>query len=390
MANRIRTIYQSEYLYVGPTPSTGQQFSQFAAESPFTGTNLLTGFYRIQSCNYDWSLNRTPVLQFGQLGAIDRPILQAPSVNISTSWLQANMWNERLLGFCTDGTLPALSGIMNKSQDDKNYYLKITPVGQDAVGNTTSDVNTYVTSFGNGYLTSYSAKAAVNSFPSVDIGIVASNFVTNTGITGLIPAIDPAAGTRINIYQYTIPTAVQDPGGTGLYDISVLRPGDITMDFKQRNAVDEGDLSQPVSTYSTIGPDLSLSDYGIQDYNLSFNLNREVIQKLGNKFPISREIAFPVDVNLTVNTLAGNMLTGSISDYIYNDQCYDITINIKQPVPPGTAQPVICRYVVKNARVNGVSYSSSIGSNKTASINFTSQIGGPGQSLIGLFTSGVS
>lgn len=390
MPNRIRTIYQSEFLYVGPTPSTGQQFSQFAAESLFSGANLVTGFYRIQSCNYGPTITRVPVNQFGELAAIDRPIIQAPTVDLSFSYLLANFWNERILGFNTDGTQVALSGIMAKQQDDKNYWLRVVPVGQDAVGNLSNDVNTYWLGFGNGYVTSYSSKAAVNSFPSVDVQVTAANFVVGTGISGLNPAVDPSQGTRINIYNFTLPSGQQDPGGVGLYDISVLRPGDITLDFKQRNAVDEGNLSQPTNPYTTFGGDLSLSDVAIQDYNLSFALNREAIQKLGNKFPISREITFPVDVNLTINALVGNLITGSLSDYIYNDQCYDITINVKQPVPPGTPQPVICRYAVKNARLNRQSYSSSIGSNKTVSYEFSSQIGGPSQSTLGVFMSGIS
>ena len=373
-------------LAVGPSPSTGQHFKQFAAESTFTGDSLLTGLYRIQNCNYSFNIPRTPVNQFGELAAIDRVILQTPSVNLSFSYLLANAWNEKALGLVTDGTLPALSGIINRVQDDKNFFLKITPEGTDAILDVSNNVDTAVVGFGNGFLSSYSSKGAINSFPMVDIGVTALNMSFTSGTSGQLPSITPANGTRISQYNFNF-TGLGSSPGTGLLDISVLRPGDITLDFRQRDATDEADITSASAPYYTAGT--NILNAKIQSYNLSFNLNREPLQKLGSKFAFSREITFPIDVTLSVDAIVGDLTTGSLSDYINNDQAYDVTINMGQPVGTGTPR-VMMRYLLKNARLNSHSYSSSIGSNKSVTLEFASQIGGPSQSLVGLFISGVT
>lgn len=389
MPNRNRIIYQSQALSVGPSPSTGQHFAPYEAANTniYTGANLITGLYRIQSCNYSFNIPRTPVQQFGELAAIDRVVLGSPTVSLSFNYLLANFWNERILGLIVDGTLPALSGILNKSTDDKNYFIKIVPEGYDHVGDGQDTVDTAVVGFGNGFLTSYSSQAAVNTFPTVDVTVDALNITFSTGLSGKLPSVFPENGTRVTQYYYNVPTGLSSPN-TGNLDISVLRPGDITMDFKTRTAQSEGILLNATAAYNAMG--VNISNAKIQSYNLSFDLGREPLEKLGSRFAFSREITFPVDVTLSVDAVVGDLTTGALSDMINCDDSYDITINIKKPVCPGETQPVMARYQIKNAKINSHSYSSDIGSNKTVTLEFSTQIGGPRQTTIGLFMSGVS
>lgn len=387
MPNRVRTIYQSQALYVGPSPATGQHFRQFGAESLFTGANLVSGLHRIQNCNYSFSVNRTPVQQFGQLAAIDRVILDTPTVDLSFSYLLANMWNEAQLGLVVDGRLAALSGILNKVVDERNYFLKIVDEGFDAVGDTSNDIDVAVVGFGNGFLASYSAAGAINSFPTVDIGIAALNMTFATGTSGKLPALNPENGVRVTDYHYVIPTATGSPG-TGLLNISVLRPGDITLDFKKRETEEEGVAINVAGAYAA--PGVNIQNAKIQSYNLSFDLSREPLQKLGSRFAFSREITFPVDVNFSVTALVGDLTTGSLAAMIDDDDSYDITVNLKKPAPPGDAQPVIARYHIKAAKMSSHSYSNGIGDNKTVTMDFASQIQGPQQQTFGLYLSGVT
>lgn len=383
---KLRTQYNQQFLYVGPAPSTGQHFKQFSAESVFTGSNLLTGLYRIQSCNYSFNINRTPVYQFGEQVAIDRPILETPTVGLSFNYLLANAWNERALGLCVDGRQPALSGIVNRTQDDKNYFLKIAPEGVDAVSDTTDNVDVSVIGFGNGFLTSYSTQASVGSFPTVDVSVAALNMTMGTGISGKLPSIFPDNGVRVNQFSYVIPTALSSPN-TGLLDISVLRPGDITMTVYQRAAQDEGILSTASGAYITIGPNINTAN--IQSYSLSFDLGREPLQALGSRYAKSRLISFPIDVSLSVDAIVGDLTTGSLSEIINNDGSYDIIININKPVAPGDPTVRMMEYKIKNAKLNGQSYSNSIGDNLSVSFDFSSSIGSASASSIGLFLSGV-
>lgn len=380
MANRI--IYQSESLFVGPSPATGRHFTLGTS-----GTNLVTGLYRVQSVSHDFSFERTNVNQYGELGAIDRPILNTPTVNLNISYLLANMWNERALGFVTNGNTSCLSGILSKNSDEKNYFIKTMAEGADSIDNAGTAANTI--GFGNGYITSYTSQASVGGLPTVDIGVQALNMAIYAGASALsLPSVNPVDGQPTTGWIFTLPTAASSPG-TGDLDISSLRPGDITLSFKERQAEDEGILTNATGTYQTLG--VNLENANIQNYNISFNLNRETISKLGSRYAFSREPVFPLDVTCSVEAVVGDLTTGNLSSLINCDKSYDITIKLHRPdqCSPGT-KPVIAQYNLRNAKLNSQSFSSSIGSNKTVTLEFGSQIGGPQQSTIGLFMSGIS
>lgn len=395
MIDHNRITFANEALYVGPSPSTGYHFwglqggsatVQGVAEDQGSG-NRITQLYRIQSVSANWNVNRVNVNQFGELAAIDRVILDPPTVNLQFSYLLANMYNESGLGFHTQGIYTAISGFLDKTQEDRNFFLRIAPEGMDVVGDNTSNVHTFTYGFGNGFVNSYTTQAAVGGFPSVDVGVECMNMTFDTGISGWVPAIIPVNGARMTGFRYLLPTASGSPG-TGYLDLSVLRPGDITMNFTERSAEDEGELNDPSSAYNTVG--VSIADAHIQSYNLSIGLARESMRRLGSKFAFSREVTFPVDVNLSVNAIVTNITTGQIADFLTCDKAYDVGINIKRNACPGDPTPVIARYLLRNAKLNGQSYSTNIGSNQSVTLNFTTQIGGPRQTGVGCFFSGIT
>ena len=143
---RNRIIYQSEALYAGPAPATGYHYGTF---SPGIGgnsnvmnssNNLVKLLQRIQTANYSFKVDRTDVNQFGQLAAIDRVILTSPTVSLDFSYLLGNLSNENILGFTVssgqaDSSISAISGILNGTQDERNYFIRTTPEGNDAVNN---------------------------------------------------------------------------------------------------------------------------------------------------------------------------------------------------------------------------------------------------------------
>lgn len=130
---RNRVIYQSEALYVGPSPAysghykfvTGsnavnvptQKLNQLdplsnrivnsgnttgALSSIVMTSGLLanvTNLDRIQSINYNFNIPRTDVNQFGNLAAIDRVIIDQPTVGLDFNYLQNGFKNEKELGF---------------------------------------------------------------------------------------------------------------------------------------------------------------------------------------------------------------------------------------------------------------------------------------------------
>ena len=368
---RNRIIYQSEALYVGPSPATGNHFS-----SGNSGANLVQQLQRVQTANYSFTVDRTDVNQFGQLAAIDRVILTSPTVALDFSYILANLSNENDLGLTvsTSGStaaVSAISGILNKTQDEKNYFIKTTPEGTDAVGNTATGSTIGVIGIGNGFMTSYSTEASVGNFPTTTINVEGLNMTFQQGTTGnYIPAINPSLGTAITGTFYALDVAAQySATATNATGISALRPGDIT-------------LSLPTT------PGADSSTFNIQSYTLNFDLARTPIERLGSKFAFAREIDFPLTVNLSVDAQVTDISTGTLQSLVVNDSTtfYNPIITIKSPLDSSVT---VAQFDLRRDKLDSQEFSSDIGSNKSVTLNFSSQVGGPQDTVNGLFISGI-
>ncbi len=359
-----RVIYQSEALYAGPSPATGAHVDGSIKE-----------LQRVQNANYSFNIDRQDVNQFGELAAIDRIILTAPTVSLDFQYLLANLVNESRLGFTMStsaGYVSCISGILNKTQDERNYFIRTVAEGSDAK-NVLSGVATQSTiGIGNAFLTSYSTEASVGNFPTVSIAVEALNMKVDNSVTSNIPAVNPVDGVS-SALTYKLPTFT---GQAGIDSVSVLRPGDITFSF-----VKNADTALPGDYFGS-----SVSDAKIQSFNLAFDLSRTPIEKLGSKFAFSREIDFPVEVTFSIDALVGDLSTGSLTEIVNIDSNYDLTVNIKHPTTAATQ----IQYHIKKAKLTSQEFSSSIGDNKNVTLNWSAQVGGPGQADVGLFMSGVS
>jgi hypothetical protein len=83
---RNRVIYQSEALYVS------EDASQIA-------TGKHKQLERVQSANYNFSISRTDINQYGQLGRLDSLVLEAPTVAADFSYYLTDGMNEKALRF---------------------------------------------------------------------------------------------------------------------------------------------------------------------------------------------------------------------------------------------------------------------------------------------------
>jgi hypothetical protein len=391
-----RIIYQTEALYAGPSPATG---SQYDTVNKKYNINQL---HRVQSANYGYTVARRDVNQFGELAAIDRIILETPTVNVDFTYLNNSFLNESFLGFYVNsgqGDTSCIANILNKTQDERNYYVKTVPEGVDAIKNTDfAGANVSFINVGNGFISNFTAEAAVGDFPRTTVtieglnisfekglgtpsGIIDPTFSPSGGAVCFNPAVNPVDGSKITGWA-ALPSGLSNPFGvaTGVYAVSVLRPGDITFEF----------LDAGTSTNLNEGGP-TISDAKIQSYSLSFSLSRDPLQKLGSKFAFAREIVFPVQISMRVDANVGDLTTGNLSDMISNDKTYDCRIRIKSPIKhPLGHYPDQMVYTLKNAKLESQNYTSSIGPNKTVSLTYTSQIGGPLQTDKGLFFSGIN
>lgn len=400
MPSRIRQLYQSDLLYVGPTgfqgwtyPATGALSSSGNAQtlttgsnygnilSAISGTNLICQLHRVTKLDDSWSRKLVNVNQIGQLAAIDRITIEQPTVNLNVSWIQNNMVNESLIGLTVASpTNPALvsciSGILAGATEPLNYFNKITTEGTDAIS---LNPNTYdVISIGNAFIESYTAQGKVGEFPTVDVTFRALNIQAqnvNQAVGATSPAVFPASGIPVSGWGYILPTGIIAFNNQGIssqtFGISALRPGDIQLNL----GLGAGD--------SLVDP----NDMKVQSYSLSIPFNREDLLKLGSKYAYAIVPRFPIDVTLSVDAIVGNNSTGILTEIVNNNKGFSpsITINL-----PGTNTPIVY-YQLLNAKLQDNTFSQSTSATyRTIRMSFVTQIGGPSDTQNGVFFSGIT
>jgi len=347
---RKRVIYQSEALFVGATGAA-------------TPTQLM----RVQDANYSFDITRQDVNQYGQLAAIDRVILEQPTVSLDFTYYASSGQNENALGFFLGSTKGALANILTGGKDLNNYYIYVSPEGTDANVDTAATGAGRVIGIGNGGLTSYSIEAAVGGFPTVSVAAEGLNMKFYGAVTGYTPDVDPAVGSAntSNIFAIPIPST-----GVGY---TALRPGDVLLNIS--------------------GLGVNASDLKIQNFSLSTDIGRDAIQKLGSKYAFSREITFPVTVTASVEAIMGDIagsdnIGNALSDIVCDDsKSYDLIFVLGSPSNncDTSYTPYALKYTLKGAKLDSQSFSSSIGDNKSVTMEFSAQIGGPSDLNKGLF-----
>jgi hypothetical protein len=347
MNTRKRIISPANALFVGPSPASGVH----------TGVvNPINQLHRVQSASWGFQVNRQDVNQFGQLEAIDRVSTESPTVNLEFSYLVTDAANEEKMGF-TIGAVSVLSGVLAGTEDEKNYFLLNVPEGNNAAGFAAGSGT--VIGIGNGFLARYSLEGAVGGFPTASVSVEALNIAGYlSGTAQPIPAVDPQNGLQIGGVVYNLPQAVSGEVG----QITAIQPGDITLDL------DNGALF-------------------VQSFSVGFDLSREPIQALGYKFTRSRELQFPINVTLTTEVLAGDLVTGNLANILCADTDYDMVIQMREPNCAGTGD-IALRLDIKGAKLDGQNWQANIGSNQTVSLNWVAQISGPQNVEQGLFMSG--
>jgi hypothetical protein len=367
-----------------------------------TAGNKPKQIQRVQNANYSFSIERQDVNQFGELAAIDRIILTSPTVSLDFQYLVANMVNETNLGFHVSGSgtwKSCISGILNGTTDEKCYYIRTVAEGSDAGGDTAvdhDDSGQSTIGLGNSYITSYTAEGSVGNFPTVSINVEALNMKVYNAVSGeYIPAILSESGAAVDAstggaHKFVLPDATRhtlSTAATNANDLSnsVLRPGDVTVEIFDAGATTVYGGSGSDDAGANIAHDASTARAKLQSYNVSFDLSRTPLEQLGSKFAFSREIDFPVTITASVEGMVSDMVEGGLSTIITDDKNLDIYIKLKSP----SNATILAAYHIKQAKLDSQEFSSGIGDNKSVTLNFSAQVGGPNQSNVGFFMSGV-
>ena len=355
---RNRVIYQSEGLFV----------SQNAADHA-SGTHAqLT---RVQSANYSYTINRQDVNQYGQLARIDSLVLDPPTVSVDFSYYITDGLNERELGFYVNtgqdaGSAPGnfASGHLGEGSGI-NVYVVTSPENDDLNIGGAIGSNEKVIGIGNAYPSDYSVDLSVGSLPTVSVTMEGANIASSVGSSITSPAVDQEAGTAIG---KTVALPIPHSGGQGT-TVTALRPGDITMSLSNFESETIADLDGTDSIH-------------VQSASLSIPLSRTPLDKLGSKFAYARTVDFPITTTLSVSAIMNEESAMNLAAKLEEPE-KDVTIVLKN-----SDDSTGCIWELKGALVDSESFSSSIGSNKTVDLTFSSQIGGPEDTAAGIFLSG--
>jgi len=357
--SRNRVIYQNQAVFSAPTGTTGI-------------TSASHSLRRIQSCNYNFAVERQDINQFGELAAIDRLILQEPTVSVDMSYyFEPTGFNESHLGLRVDsvtGTSTTsdhmLDAIISSGSgfNQKNIYILVSDPGVDAndtVKMTNQTVDGII-GIGNAFLSSWSLEAAVGAIPIVTCALDAQNIVFSTGNYQIgNPAVDD--GEDKTAITVTLPT------GAGLFDsnteIAAVRPGDITLTLG----------SDPSDNAPMFG--LNESDLKIQSATVAMTIGREPIRKLGKAFAFAREITFPINCTLSVEAIVGNTFANKLFTLMTtNGDATKYYCELKLIGYRG-ATAHTSFLMLKGAKLDSQNFTSSIGPNQTVTLELSAQIG---------------
>ena len=359
---RNRVIYQSEALFVSKDASSTADSDHKQLE-------------RVQSANFNYTINRQDINQFGELARIDSLILDPPTVSTDFSYYLTDGFNERALGFYVQTGSGGAGGVHTDpggfasghltAGSGKNIFIATAPEGTDINLDGALTTDDTVIGIGNCYLSNYSVDMAVGSIPTVSVSMEGANVRSDIqGDSIETPAVDQSAGTSL-----TGTVTLPDPS-TGVSSIAALRPGDITLSLVNF----DGDTIAEVNDSS--------GDAHVQSVSISVPLSRSPINRLGSRFPFAREVDFPVSVSMSVSAIMNETVAYNLVNKLdASPKAATVTLKDKN------AKDTVI-WTLSGAKIDSESISSSIGSNKTVDITLSTQIGGPNDLTNGLYMSG--
>ena len=329
-STRKRIIYQSEALFAG------------------TSTTPVV-INRVQSANYAFTVPRVDVNQYGQLGQIERIITEVPTVTLDFSYSLFGTANEKQLFGTTSANSSGTRGVMYNINTDTDvekqfYQLALSDEGTDYFGTGAGSNKCIIIE--DGFLSSASWTGAVGDIPTATMNVESTKM-----------KMAAASGS---------PTNTNEPATTP----RVLRPGNITFTAQSSG----GYLG---TTGDNRLPALGIDVLHVQSFTCNMDMPRESIQRLGDKFEFARLITFPLSATMSLEAIVSQQAADNLEEIVGTgtstsvDPGFEIDINCGRE---GTSGVNGMKLRFKDAKVDGHSFSSSIGANKSVTLDFTVQV----------------
>lgn len=412
-------------LFVGPAPASGYHF--VTDQGVFNNNpgaahniNLVSPLNRIQNISYDISAPRTDLKALGRLGNLSREFQDKPTVNLNFDYVPMGVINEAKMGFYVnypkiqsnpESIFPdndavfLFEGFNTREltrenvaigypfayRDCRNIFLAIsTNEGHDF--NKTGFVpydEMNVVAFGNCYIESFKARAAVGDFPLNSVSYVCDNigyYASGSGIS--IPAINTKT------YEQYSGTYCSISNNMPAETVSVLLPGDIQLDIKSWNkatgihAFYGTGYNATVENSQVDNLGIDFSNISIEGYDIGINFTRTPLKSLTHRLPLDRKISWPAYASLAFDITENKYLSGSLQSLVNRDEEYYISIKLNNPTCPAIPQGVGVQYNFKRAKFAGVSHQENVGAFSRANLSFVAELD-PNDLSKGLMISGL-
>jgi len=399
-----RVLYNSQALYIGPSPSTGFHFINEAGvlnnitDYEYSNFNLIKKINRVTDFNYNITIPREEYKQLGKSKIASNPILNSPTVEVDFEYYLNGITNEARMGWNVNheytedvrsGELVypdnfsafVFSGLNTydnneqptsspfwpgSNRSSKNLFLSVTyGENEDEVTKRLSVNEIFnrkanVVCFGDGYMTSYDTSCSVGETPKARVGFVCDNIIFYTSSSGQgIPAVNPKTRENLENIKFVLP---EEPV---VNDLSIVLPSEITLDIQQTGILSTN-IPYSIEMNDIIDFGVKFKDIKIQSYTIGMKFDRENMNSIGYKAPASRRINLPVQINLNVSAMVGDESVAKLSDQIKQDDKYNITLKMKDRF----SNNYLVRYDFRNAALQSYDYSSSIEQDRRLNMNF--------------------
>ena len=346
---RNRIIHQNELVYIGPAFESGQTYS----------TPITTNLDKVQSISYDFGYARSENKVLAKSRPIDRPITSSPLVNVQMDYLMSSFHNEHHLGMSvtsqgSHSKYSLISGFAdetNRSNDKRNLYLATTREGTDLIGGATGDISG-VLCFHDCQLTSYSASFSLGDVPKASAsfeGINASYFASGEDLD--VEVLDRKTNNQADTINVDLPMT------SLVSSTDIFIPGDINIDFYNSDGSSlVGTGFEPVTNEK------------VQNFSLNFGINRAPITLSNYKITYDKLLTTPVVGGASLSFIDHGSQSGNLADLIDANKEYKIITRI---LKQGTEKMVI---TLNSVTVDKVSYSHSVGGQKTADLSVSFSI----------------
>jgi hypothetical protein len=310
---------------------------------------------RTQTVNIELNLNQENIDYLNQNTEVFK--VDKPTVNIGYSYYVTNGNNERHIGLVTDG----YNSIFYKIDEEKNYYLVNTPHDDSSDLNfDTGLVNRQCFAIGNVLLNSYAVSASVGGFVIATIAAEGQNLIYYTGVSGLqVPAINSSNGEQL----------------TGLFNVPLASDQVSKFSLNQANdviALSYKDLLLEFPNDSIFFTYLSGSNACyLQNFNLSFSVNRDTVGNLGNSYP-TRQTLYPIDVELTAEAYIDKYKADKLNDLTCYNSGHNMNILVKQPC----SNYLAVEYYLRGMQLESMSIDNSVGQYATVNFRWRTRVGG--------------